>query len=241
MNDTARRAGWRQDEIDTLTNAIKNANQTGEPLRGVFVRMAQTLARKPDSIRNFYYAQLKKLDDESRARSVPFKPFQEEEMRELLRQILQGVASGKSVRSCVTQMAQGDKSRMLRYQNKYRNLVKSRPDMVEEISEQIGINSAGAISNRPSVSRTTPTMWSNVRQGGRLEIAPTPDYSFAKMQARQDMLLHELNIAREHYYNLRVSVIPMIDAAESLLSGVDGSAANKVRECVCAVEKALIL
>ena len=48
----------------------------------------------------------------------------------LLETVLHGQAQGMSVRSITMQMGGGDKKAMLRYQNKYRSLVKNNPEAV---------------------------------------------------------------------------------------------------------------
>ena len=50
--------GWTREEADLLRNEVKQAAQTGAPLRVVFERMGETLGRKPNSVRNYYYMQL---------------------------------------------------------------------------------------------------------------------------------------------------------------------------------------
>ncbi|MBQ6145450.1 MAG: hypothetical protein IJI82_00340, partial [Clostridia bacterium] len=51
-------------------------------------------------------------------------------------------SAGESVRACTLRIAEGDTRRMLRYQNKYRALLKSRPALVDrarrELQEQGG-------------------------------------------------------------------------------------------------------
>jgi len=42
-----------------------------------------------------------------------------------------------SVRACVMQMSGGSHSRMLRYQNKYRTILKHRPDLIAEVTEEL--------------------------------------------------------------------------------------------------------
>lgn len=59
------------------------------------------------------------------------------EVRELLRQILMARARGQSVRSCVMRLADGDHSRMRRYQNKYRTVLRRCPDLVEEVCREL--------------------------------------------------------------------------------------------------------
>ena len=51
--------GWQQSEIDALKARIDEAEKSGESLRSVFDCLALQLGRKPNSIRNFYYAQLR--------------------------------------------------------------------------------------------------------------------------------------------------------------------------------------
>ena len=58
-------------------------------------------------------------------------------MRSLLKSVLRARAQGQSVRACVMALSQGDHARMLRYQNKYRSLLKKRPELVEEICREL--------------------------------------------------------------------------------------------------------
>ena len=53
-----------------------------------------------------------------------------EETDRLLETVLLALSNGQSVRACTLEMADGDTRRMLRYQNKYRALLKSQPDRV---------------------------------------------------------------------------------------------------------------
>ena len=50
--------GWQKQEIDALQQSVEAAERSGESLRSVFERMSRQLGRKPNSIRNFYYAQV---------------------------------------------------------------------------------------------------------------------------------------------------------------------------------------
>ena len=55
------------------------------------------------------------------------KPFTEEETDEMLRLIFRERAKGCSVRRAIMNAAGGDEKKMLRMQNKYRNLLKKQP------------------------------------------------------------------------------------------------------------------
>lgn len=129
--------GWRQEEIDMLWQEIRDAAETGTPLRGVFERMGETLGRKPNSIRNYYYMQLRSQAGDDFQRAAPFETFSEEEVHDLLRQVLMARGLGKSVRACVTEMAGGDRALMLRYQNKYRSILRKRPQLLRKICEEL--------------------------------------------------------------------------------------------------------
>ncbi len=129
------RAGWQTSETDRLFNAVREANAAGKPLRGVFESLAGDLGRKPNSIRNYYYACLRQQPDVPRTPS--FQPFTPEETHELLRQVLMARGRGQSVRACVMALSQGSHSRMLRYQNKDRTILKTRPEMIAQVCEEL--------------------------------------------------------------------------------------------------------
>ncbi len=130
------RSGWQEDEVQLLFQAVKAAAQDGKPLRDVFSDVAQELNRKPNSIRNFYYARVRELP-EIEARKAPFCTFSSEELHQLLRTVLIARGNGESVRACVTRMAEGDRGRMLRYQNKYRSVLKNRPEVLEAVAAEL--------------------------------------------------------------------------------------------------------
>ena len=91
--------GWQKQEIDALRQSIEAAEQSGESLRSVFDRMSRQLGRKPNSIRNFYYAQVRAEQGEGGARAMPFETFSKEEVERLVEQVLTAKAQGVSVRS----------------------------------------------------------------------------------------------------------------------------------------------
>lgn len=130
------RGGWQQDEIELLFNAVRQAGEAGQPLRNVFSDVGQRLQRKPNSIRNYYYARVRETP-ELASRQTPFRAFSQEELHQLLRDVLIGRGSGESVRACVTRLANGDRSAMLRCQNKYRSILKNRPDMLLAVAEEL--------------------------------------------------------------------------------------------------------
>lgn len=153
-NDMPRRpvrgphGGWQEQEIRALRERIEQAEQQGESLRCVFDDMGRCLGRKPNSIRNFYYAQLRAGQGETQ-RALPFETFTPEEIEHLIRSVLIARAQGKSVRACVRELAGEDRSRMLRYQNKYRSVVRTRPELVRRIMDQLAKEGVAYVSPYP--------------------------------------------------------------------------------------------
>jgi len=128
--------GWQKQEIDALQKSIDEAAQTGESLRSVFERLGETLGRKPNSIRNFYYAQVRAQSQEL-GRALPFETFSPGEVERLVENVLTARAQGMSVRACVRRLAEGDRTLMLRYQNKYRSTIRTRPELVHRVMERL--------------------------------------------------------------------------------------------------------
>lgn len=128
--------GWQKQEIEALQKSIDEAEKTGESLRSVFDRLGCELGRKPNSIRNYYYACLRQQGVEGE-RTPAFRPFTQEETHELLRQVLMARGKGMSVRACVMALSEGSHSRMLRYQNKYRTILKTRPELIAQVCEEL--------------------------------------------------------------------------------------------------------
>ncbi|MBR4039060.1 MAG: hypothetical protein IKJ11_03055 [Clostridia bacterium] len=138
--------GWQQSEIDALKTRIGEAEKTGESLRSVFDRLAMELGRKPNSIRNFYYAQMRAQSGEGMGRALPFETFAPGEVEQLVRSVLISRAQGMSVRACVRKLAGGDQTRMLRYQNKYRSTVRTRPELVRKVMDELTLEGVPFVS-----------------------------------------------------------------------------------------------
>ncbi len=127
--------GWRAEEDALLFDEVSRARETGSPLKSVFERVGELTGRKPNSIRNYYYARVKQggVDCPGGMHSPAFVPFAEEEIVALLTTVLSAQARGKSVRACTLEMGNGDNRAMLRYQNKYRSVIKSNPALVKRV------------------------------------------------------------------------------------------------------------
>lgn len=126
------RTGWSSRENALLMQQIAEARAARLPLRTAFDAVARQTGRCPNSVRNHYYTTL-----HPRSGAPAFVPFTEEEAGELLREVLLSCTRGESVRACTMRLAEGDTQRMLRYQNKYRSLLKTRPELVRKIRQEL--------------------------------------------------------------------------------------------------------
>lgn len=143
-----RRSGWSESENKLLWETADEAQQQGLPLKAVFEQIARQTGRRPNSIRNYYYAQVRQRDD-GHAPQARFVPFTQPEVDWLMEQVLIARSAGQSVRACLQKLSGGDHSLMLRYQNKYRAVIKSRPDYVKALVERL--NSEGVNCVTPEV------------------------------------------------------------------------------------------
>lgn len=144
-----RRSGWSAAEDSLLWETADEAQQQGLPLKAVFERIAQRTGRRPNSIRNYYYAKAQTRED-GRERKARFTPFEEGEVESLMETVLREKARGSSVRACLHKLSGGDHSLMLRYQNKYRSVLKTRPEMVNSIVQKL--NAEGVSCEQPQVN-----------------------------------------------------------------------------------------
>lgn len=134
--NSGRHSGWSEEENKLLWETADEAQQQGMPLKQVFEQIAHQTGRRPNSIRNYYYAQVRQRE------GVPaplprFVPFEEGEVESLVEQVLRARAAGQSVRACLQEMSGGNHSLMLRYQNKYRSVLKNRPELMARLTEKL--------------------------------------------------------------------------------------------------------
>ena len=146
---SGRRTGWSESENQLLWETADEAQQQGLPLKAVFDKIARQTGRRPNSIRNYYYAQVRQHED-GQGHTARFVPFTQQEVDWLMEQVLTARAEGQSVRSCLQKLSEGDHSLMLRYQNKYRSVIKSRPEYVQEIVDRL--NAQGIQCDTPQVN-----------------------------------------------------------------------------------------
>ena len=140
--------GYTEDEAKKLVEYISDGRKEGKTLSGLFASYAQKTGRAKGSVRNYYYALLRSTGD-SRVKEMlsgkdlkaeKILPFSEEETDKILKEILVQKSKGISVRKAVLKLAGGDDKLMLRYQNKYRNVLGKQPERIERLMRECGLN-----------------------------------------------------------------------------------------------------
>ena len=139
--------GYTEEEAMGLIEYIYTGKNAGKTLSYLFETYGKEHSRAKGSVRNYYYAFLKKQDD-SRVKRIlegkdlhagTIRPFTDEETEELLDKVIEGRRKGYSIRRSIMEASGGDEKRMLRMQNKYRNLLKKEPERVEKAAREAGM------------------------------------------------------------------------------------------------------
>ena len=131
---------WKNQEVKDLFKAVETIKDQNKSLKDAFFSHAKKYARKPNSVRNYYYMEVDRLKNDAKRlarlnidlnkhKKNEIVYFSDKEQDKLLQDIDSLVKSGQSVRSACLKLSNGDISLMLRYQNKYRNyLAKQKPE-----------------------------------------------------------------------------------------------------------------
>ena len=176
------KAGWSPEETALLFEEIDRAAAQEQPIRRAFEVVAQKTGRRPNSIRNYYYT---KLREEPGRGKAAFIPFGEQEQRRLVEAMLLGQAEGKSVRSIAAKLGGGEKKAMLRYQNKYRGLLRSNPGYIEKVLQEL--KDAGKIGPQDN-----PLQKTRRRPGAEQTLAELAD-NLARLGKDGEAVLYGLN------------------------------------------------
>lgn len=142
---------WKDDEVKKLFKFIEQGKSQNMCLTNLFSSYAKETGRMPNSVRNYYYAELNNLTENKKRRDkleidislhqkIDQQEFTQKETEELVQKILEQTSKGISVRKACLNLAQGDIGKMVRYQNKYRSVVlKDKPiynNCVEKLKQK---------------------------------------------------------------------------------------------------------
>ena len=139
--------GYTEEEARAFVQYMYAGKRAGRTLSSLFEGYAKKSGRAKGSVRNYYYAllrstgnrEVRKLLRGTDLKAEPVHAFSDEETDAILRKILTEKSKGISVRRAVLNLAGGDDKLMLRYQNKYRNVLSKQPERLQRIREECGI------------------------------------------------------------------------------------------------------
>lgn len=139
--------GYTEEEAQSLVKYVCEGKKRGATLSGIFEGYAQKTGRAKGSVRNYYYALLRSVGDErvrGLLRGTGLKAgrivqFSEKETDEMLKAVLTQKCKGISVRRAVLNLSGGDDKLMLRYQNKYRNVLTKQPERLQRLMRECGL------------------------------------------------------------------------------------------------------
>lgn len=139
--------GYTAEEAGNLVKYVCEGKQKGKTLTRIFEEYARKTGRAKGSVRNYYYAllrstgnkEVKKLLRGTDLKAEPVRAFSDEETDMILRRILTEKSKGISVRRAVLNLAGGDDKLMLRYQNKYRNVLSKQPERIRRLRQECGL------------------------------------------------------------------------------------------------------
>ena len=135
--------GYKEKDVLGLAEFIIKGNYKN--LSQAFSDYANVSGKAKGTIRNLYYALARKSrEDKEFANKYlggeVFKvnsivAFSDNEERQLIDTILKLTSDGRSVRSAIFELSKGDNKLALRYQNKFRNVVKHNPEILNQTKE----------------------------------------------------------------------------------------------------------
>ena len=140
---------WSIEQTKNLFAYVKTASEKGKGLVWAFSKMSDETGRSVNSVRNYYYSQLKMFElvptlatdlgiTLINTQRDEFELFSEAEIRSLVETIVTAKAGGKSVRAAISEMSDGDEKKALRLQNKYRSMITHHRDKVTQIMNELG-------------------------------------------------------------------------------------------------------
>ena len=161
--------GYKEKDVIGLAQYIKERGS--QSLSQTFSDYARDSGKAKGTVRNLYYALAKQtnMDKELCEKYFEGKPlsvskivvFDGEDERELIKKVLIGKQNGKSVRSVIMELANGNGKLALRYQNKFRNALKSNRALFEQVAKEINVDVSSLLSPKKSKDISTTSEISN--------------------------------------------------------------------------------
>ena len=153
---------WTIEQTKSLFAYVKDATTQSRGLRWAFERASGNCNRSVNSVRNYYYSQLKMFElvpnlardlgiEIVKSKRDGFDLFSQDEIDNLIKTILLGKAEGKSVRAVIASISSSPKE-ALRLQNKYRSMVAHNKARVTLVMNKL--SNEGVIYYNPYLKET---------------------------------------------------------------------------------------
>lgn len=128
---------WTNAEIKQLFSLVEQYKKQGKPIIDAFYEHAKNYGRQPLSVRNFYYSKVDEISSNTQIQNKlainiklheknNYAKFDERQTQKLLEQIKKRTSEGLSIRKACLELANGNAKELLRFQNKYREIVKKQ-------------------------------------------------------------------------------------------------------------------
>jgi hypothetical protein len=126
---------WKESEVKKLFDCMAKTKKNNKSLLDGFREFAKKSKRKANSVRNYYYLEIDNLKkDPQRAKKLGIdisihnvqnaEKFSDEQTEKLVMEILRLKCLGFSVRKACLKLANNSAEEMLRFQNKFRSVLK---------------------------------------------------------------------------------------------------------------------
>ena len=149
---------WTATEIKNLFSLVEKYKKENKPIIDAFYEHATKNNRQPLSVRNFYYSKVDEIMHSQKLQKQleiniklheknNFAKFDDRQTQKLLEHIKNRTNQGQSVRKACMELANGDAKELLRFQNKYREIVKKQSINKLEFSQKIIKNTKKTTKN----------------------------------------------------------------------------------------------
>ena len=226
---------WQNNEIKNLFNMIESYKQKNIPLLKAFDDYAKLSGRKRNSVRNYYYAEISELKKNENKRTLldidlkkheisETKIFSTNETKNLIDEINKKRANGISIRKACLELANGDATKMVRYQNKYRMMTKENKKLDNVIYMQKKENKSISEKDIDSlflglIRLVKKSASETIQQklAGELEFSNS---SLRKTLVKLNKTETELNISLEKIKNLNLELDKLKSENQELRSSI---------------------
>ncbi len=210
--------GYKQKDIIGLAEFLMQKGESS--LSHVFEEYGAISGKAKGTVRNLYYALAKKsIEDVEFCKSYlggkPIKisksvEFDENEEKELIKTIIRSKTKGRSIRSIIMQMADGDAKKALRYQNKFRNALKHKPKLIAEMVKEV--QGEGKIIDFNMGRHVSPTVISEHQFDKlKVEIDGLVQRISSKIKRENQFLKHRIGVLE----NENLKLIALLYGSES--------------------------